>query len=46
MSDFQPNIALIMRSDDVIEKFNLKQVDALSFSKNGTLEQELNRLFD
>ena len=26
MSDFQPNIALIMRSDDVIEKFNLKRV--------------------
>ena len=33
-------------TDGNIEKFNLKQVDALSFSKNGTLEQELNRLFD
>ena len=26
MSDFKPKVALIMRSDDVIEKFNLKRV--------------------
>jgi len=32
--------------DGNIEKFNLKQVDALPFSKNGTLEKELSRLFD